>query len=119
MMPQPTREDFIRLTEIAGWSQAETARQLHVTPAAVSQIFSGKTRPRAATYNLLKLLVAKVNPKALALHERRAAPAVDAWETRALELLRTVPVAYRDWFIETLRGMLNNLPEMSRSKMKR
>lgn len=41
----------------AGWSQAEAARRLDITPGAVSQIVSGATRPRQLLINLLRLIV--------------------------------------------------------------
>ena len=109
----------MKLMELAGLSQAETARLLGITPSAVSQICSGDTRPRPSTFNLLKLQVGHRNPKVLDLFDKLKRPAVGAWEARALELVRSVPPAYRDWFLETVRGMLKNLPEISRSRARR
>ena len=57
-MPPKTHE-FVRLLAAAGWSQAEAARRLQITPGAVSQICNAKTQPRPSTLNLLKLILAR------------------------------------------------------------
>ena len=48
----------IRLArELSGWSQAELARQIRLTPAALSQFESGGTQPSAVTRNRLAELL--------------------------------------------------------------
>jgi len=50
-------DEFRRLFERSGWTQAEAARQLDVTPGVVSQYLSGDTRPSGTTLKLLHVLV--------------------------------------------------------------
>jgi transcriptional regulator with XRE-family HTH domain len=53
----PTQEEFIRLMAAAGWSDAETARRINVSRAAISQIRKGKNTPEV-TLERLRLAVA-------------------------------------------------------------
>jgi transcriptional regulator with XRE-family HTH domain len=108
--------EFIGLVKAAGWSQAETARRLHITPGAVSQIFNGRTRPHPATLNLLKLILVVM----LGLqHEHH--PAIGAklqpWEIRLLEALRGLPGACREAllaaFHKTIRAVQTRHPYRS------
>ena len=104
-MPQKNNE-FSRLLTAARWSQAEAARRLQITPGAVSQICSGKTQPRAATLNLLKLMIARENPKALALHESEAWRALEHWEKELLADLRQLPERERLRLLPIFRQMV-------------
>ena len=50
-------EEFLALMRQSGWSQAETARRLHISPAAVSQFVNGHSTPGRATLSLMKIVV--------------------------------------------------------------
>ena len=102
----PKTEEFIGLVQTAGWSQAEVARRLHITPGAVSQLFNGKTRPRPATLNLLKLLVAEVKPGALKLYNKSRAGALADWENDLLEPLRRVGETDRERLLPLLHDTI-------------
>jgi transcriptional regulator with XRE-family HTH domain len=47
--------EFVRLMEVLGWSQSETARQLFITAPYVNEICNGKAEPSAALLQLFKL----------------------------------------------------------------
>lgn len=51
--------EFRTLMELMGWTAAETARQLNVTPSAVSQILKGKNRPTFALEKLRTKVIEK------------------------------------------------------------
>ncbi len=99
-------QEFARLIIAAGWSQAEAARRLRITPGAVSQICSGKTRPRDSTLNLLKLMVARENPEALALHDSAMSPPLEAWEMELLTEMRRLPEAERQRLLPLIKQMI-------------
>jgi hypothetical protein len=63
----PLKEEFARLVAIMGWNQSETARQLHMSAAAVSNLMNPNhsNRPRATTLQLLKLIVSGEHPEAI------------------------------------------------------
>jgi transcriptional regulator with XRE-family HTH domain len=89
--------------QTAGWSQAETARRLHITPGAVSQICNGKTQPRAATLNLLKLMIPRgeeIFSRGTARH--RLLP----WEAALLSELRRLPRNRRDQLLVSIHQLI-------------
>ena len=63
----PLKEEFARLVAIMGWNQSETARQLHMSAAAVSNLMNPQhsNRPRPTTLQLLKLIVSGEHPEAI------------------------------------------------------
>jgi transcriptional regulator with XRE-family HTH domain len=63
----PLKEEFARLVAIMGWNQSETARQLHMSAAAVSNLMNPhhSNRPRPTTLQLLKLIVSGEHPEAI------------------------------------------------------
>lgn len=63
----PMKEEFARLVAIMGWNQSETARQLHMSAAAVSNLLNPghPNRPRPTTLQLLKLIVSGEHPEAI------------------------------------------------------
>jgi len=112
-------QQFARLIAAAGWSQAEVARRLQITAGAVSQICSGKTQPRASTLNLLKLLLAREKPEALALQERAGMDGLEAWESDLLEELRKLPEAQRRFLVQMVKQMIKALPSVAHRKSRR
>ncbi len=99
-------EEFISLVKAAGWSQAQVARLLHITPGAVSQIFTGHTQPHPGTLNSLKLLLAIQRPKVLKAYERARVGGLAPWESRLLETLHSLPAAKRDALLAAFQEMI-------------
>ena len=85
---------FVRLIELAGWSQAETARRLDLSPGAVSQICSGKSEPRGATLQLLKLL--SQGPASRQTPAQPSPQRLTSWEMDLIRRLRKIPPRQRE-----------------------
>jgi transcriptional regulator with XRE-family HTH domain len=100
----PRNQEFIAMAKLCRWSQAEVARQLRLTPGAVSQIYHGKTRPHRRTLQLLKLLLAKRNDASGKRFEN--ALEVEARERQVLEWMRRLPQAQSHRFLESLRLLM-------------
>ena len=92
----------------AGWSQAETARRLDLTPGAVSQICNGKTQPRQATLSLLRLLLVSTPGTLKRLAQPRANRLVD-WELELLNPLRALSSAQRESLLSAFRAILKTV----------
>ncbi len=56
--------EFTRLLKTSGWTQSEAARQLNLSPAAVSRYLSLETRPSPTVIQLFKLLLNERAPAA-------------------------------------------------------
>lgn len=54
----PLKKEFIALFELSAWSQAEAARQLHLTRGGVNGIITGKASVSKGLVELLRLKVA-------------------------------------------------------------
>lgn len=61
----PLNREFVELLNASGWTSAEAARQLEVTPGLISQYRSGSTRPSPQMLRLFKLVLVGENPAAL------------------------------------------------------
>jgi transcriptional regulator with XRE-family HTH domain len=114
----PKAHEFARLLAVVGWSQAEASRRLQITPGAVSQICSGKTQPRASTLNLLRLMVARENPKALAMHQAERWRALEQWEKDLLDDLRQLPDQHRQRLLPIFKQMIRAMPGSAIRTMK-
>ncbi len=57
MSSDPLNREFARLLKASGWTQSEAARQLNLSPAAVSRYLSLETRPSTTVIQLFKLLI--------------------------------------------------------------
>ena len=57
--PPDPKQEFRSLLKLSGWSQAEAARQLAMTPSALSQIVrdNSPVRPSPVTLRLFQLLL--------------------------------------------------------------
>jgi transcriptional regulator with XRE-family HTH domain len=97
-------EEFLSLMKASGWSQAEVARQLHITPGAVSQICTGKIRPRPGTLNMFRLVLKNKNPAMAKKLEKRDATPLKAWEREFVNLLRNMPEADRRRFLAMIQA---------------
>jgi transcriptional regulator with XRE-family HTH domain len=95
-----TAAEFLRLFRASGWSQAQLARGLAMTPGAVSQLCHRKTRPRESTLSLLKRVLGEPN---------RDARPWDPWSARVLADLERLPVAERRAIALVVRRMVKGL----------
>jgi len=98
----PFRKEFRDLIRSARWSQAETARQLDITPGAVSQICTGRTQPRAATLNLLRLMVRRGRRPRRTPEIAQLRP----MEAEFLNALRNLPQAQQENLLKSLHELL-------------
>ena len=111
----PKSEEFAKLIKTAGWSQAEVARLLQITPGAVSQLCNGKTRPHARTLNLLRLIMGQEKPEALRFHESQRYAALAPWESELLEGLRRLRASDREWLLPMFHQMIKTMPQTGRT----
>jgi len=95
---------FRKLVKAAGWSQAKVARRLQITPGAVSQLCSGRVRPRASTLELLRLVIEE--EKRLKLSDHAALAKLKPWETQLLELMGRLPKPRRDWVLAGFKALI-------------
>jgi len=61
-MIHPRKREFLALTKQTGWSQAELARRLELTPGGVSGLVKGGTVPSAGLVKLLRLVISSDLP---------------------------------------------------------
>src|SRR6266545_4987085 len=93
-MIHPLNAEFIRLLALSGWSQAESARRLHLDPGTISQYVSHKTRPSATVLGFFKSLLG--DPTEIPGIEGSALPGIDSqrtlepWEEELLTGLRSL-----------------------------
>ena len=95
------KQEFRDLLRASGWSQAEAARQLAMTPSALSQIVrrNSPVRPSPVTLRLFRLLLLREKPAALwDLPRRQTPPAEEAWAREVILALRKIPSKTR-WSI--------------------
>lgn len=112
----PKTKEFLALVKASGWTQAEVARQLHITPGAVSQMCSGKILPKAGTLNLFKLILAKINPEALRAYENSLPKSEDPWKREIVEALERLPESARRRILEPITAMINLMADSLRKK---
>ncbi len=102
-------QQFNALVKSSGWSQAEVARQLKVTPGAVSQFRSGKIRPRGLTLRMFKIVLGKDNPAVLKAYENTNAVVLDSWEHELVKALRSLPEKHRQQLLKPLKELIGAL----------
>src|SRR6185369_15802466 len=97
MSRQPLKNsaEFIRLLKASGWSQARAARALEITPGAVSQICSRRTRPRSSTLGLLKRVIGTGAGTAARGRWPEDEPALDPSEVKLIANFRRLPPSER------------------------
>jgi transcriptional regulator with XRE-family HTH domain len=100
----PKTVEFKRLVVAAGWSQAEAARRLNITPGAVSQIFSGNTRPRQALLSLLRILARPPAKKKKTPEDQPAEPRTP-WEIELLACIRNLSDSQRQLVLRLAREL--------------
>jgi transcriptional regulator with XRE-family HTH domain len=114
-MIHPLNAEFVRLLALSGWSQAESARRLHLDPGTISQYVSHKTRPSATVLGFFKSLVG--DPSEIPGIEGSALPGIDSkrtlepWEDELLTGLRSLEPEKRKRIVRHLQGLLDELPK--------
>jgi transcriptional regulator with XRE-family HTH domain len=97
-------KEFLRLMETSGWSQAEVARQLHMTSGGVSQIVNGQVRPSATTLRLFRLIIeTRGTPRAEAATKEGGEAAAATIDT----LLTRVPARRRAATRAAIQAMID------------
>jgi transcriptional regulator with XRE-family HTH domain len=110
MPGDPLNREFSRLLAGSGWTQAEAARQLSLTPAAISRYLSGETRPSVTVIRLLKLLLHDTAPMPVPAADRRAGTdpllPLEPWEGPLLAELRQLDAETRRQVVRGLRTLI-------------
>jgi transcriptional regulator with XRE-family HTH domain len=109
------KQEFRELLQASGWSQAEAARQLAMTPSALSQIVreNSPVRPSLVTLRLFGLLLWSKKPGAARRMARRQRKArAEKWEQDLIRALRRIPPNTR----RPILGVLYAMIEAARSK---
>jgi transcriptional regulator with XRE-family HTH domain len=103
------KEEFRALLRASGWSQAGAARQLAMTPSALSQIVrrNSPVRPSPVTLRLFQLLLWREKPEAMRELARRKTPAAsEPWEREVIQELRGIPPKTRQTILRQLRALI-------------
>jgi transcriptional regulator with XRE-family HTH domain len=109
------KQEFRELLRASGWSQAEAARQLAMTPSALSQIVreNSPVRPSLVTLRLFGLLLWRKRPgAALRLARRQRERCAEKWEHDLIRALRRIPPETRRPILSVLYAII----EAARSK---
>jgi transcriptional regulator with XRE-family HTH domain len=102
------KQEFRELLEESGWSQAEAARQLGMTPSALSQIVrdNSPVRPSAVTLRLFRLLLIREKPDSAVVKKSHRLAFPEQWERELVEELREIPGAVRDPLVKSFRALV-------------
>jgi transcriptional regulator with XRE-family HTH domain len=109
------KQEFRDLLQASGWSQAEAARQLAMTPSALSQIVreNSPVRPSLVTLRLFGLLLWRKKPGAARRLPRRLREVrAEKWEQDLIRALRRIPPNTR----RPILGVLYAMIEAARNK---
>jgi transcriptional regulator with XRE-family HTH domain len=114
-MIHPLNAEFVRLLALAGWSQAECARRLHLDPGTISQYVSHRTRPSPTVLGFFKALVGDPTPipgvENSALPGIESKRALEGWEEELLSGLRALEPEKRKRIVRYLQGLLDEIPK--------
>lgn len=101
------KQEFRELLNAAKWSQAEAARQLAMTPGAVSQITreNSPVKPSRGTLRLFHLLVHSASSGTHGVNSPGALVLREKWEVELISSLREVAPAARAPLLKAF-GML-------------
>lgn len=114
-MIHPLNAEFVRLLALSGWSQAETARRLHLDPGTISQYISHRTRPSATVLGFFKALLG--DPTEIPGVEGSGLPGIEnnrkleAWEEELLNGLRSLEPEKRRRIVRHLQGLVDEMPK--------
>lgn len=111
-MNDPLNQEFVRLMAESGWTAEQCADVLGVTRGAVSQYRNGHTRPSITVLRLfslkcgIPLTLSGEKPSVM----RDGPPALEPWETLALNSLRLLKPPVRKRFLDLMDEMLTTSP---------
>jgi len=99
------KQQFRDLLKASGWTQAEAARQLCITPGALSQIVRANSpvKPSPVTLRLFKLLLVRQCPEPeVALKDAPSPPEfpLEPEERDLIEALRQIPKNARNQLVK-------------------
>jgi len=105
--PADPKREFRGLLRASGWSQAEAARQLAMSPSALSQIVrrNSPVRPSPVTLRLFRLLLLREGPERPGAG-RATPPGGRPWERDVLLALRKIAPETRQPILDALRAMM-------------
>jgi transcriptional regulator with XRE-family HTH domain len=104
------KQEFRDILEASGWSQAEAARQLGMTPSALSQIVreNSSVKPSPVTLRLFRLLLWREKPAAMRrMVRRKIPPGAEKWERDLILALRKIPPQAREPILGALGAMID------------
>ena len=104
------KQEFRDLLQVSGWSQAEAARQLAMTPSALSQIVreNSPVRPSPVTLRLFGLLLLGKKPGAARrLAQGPGRRLAEKWEKDLIRALRGIPFNTRKPILAVLYAMID------------
>lgn len=99
-------QEFREFLHRSGWSQAEAARQLNLTPAAVSRYLSGASRPSASILKLCGLLLEGAGIQVGRGEFAGMTAELDADEADLIRRLRSLPGRDRSKVLMSMRLFL-------------
>jgi transcriptional regulator with XRE-family HTH domain len=109
-VPADPKQEFRRLLRASGWSQAEAARQLGMTPSALSQIVrdNSPVRPSPVTLRLFQLLLARENQAGTSPSPRPSAanPGSASWVNDLCQELNQLDPGIRETVLIKLLGIV-------------
>jgi len=111
-------QEFFALLEAIGWSPAEAARRLFISPSNISQYKKGESRPSPTTMGLLKLILATEKPGSLTAALELSESALSKWEREVIEDLRWLHVDDRERVLNTIKAMIAGLPRREAANYK-
>lgn len=120
MPVDPLNVEFVRLLAASGWSQAESARQLELTPATISLYVSNQTRPSLTTIKLFKLMIGDRAPIpgeerfSTELHDK--ARPLEEWEQDLLKDLRSLEEETRHKAVQHFRALAGLMNRQGKKK---
>jgi len=109
----PLNEEFSRLIDFAGWTQAHAAKELGLHPVTVNKIVNGKQRPSVTTLRLLsELSGGAINLPGEKLGSRMMTEGVvpylaEGLEAELLRLFKQLPKDRRENLLQNARFMLS------------
>jgi len=120
--PPDLKKEFRELLSASGWSQAEAARQLAMSPSALSQIVrrNSPVRPSPVTLRLFQLLLWREKPEALRGLAAGALPSgAEPWEQDVVQALRKIPPKARGGVLRRIFALIEAAQETGREGIHR
>jgi transcriptional regulator with XRE-family HTH domain len=117
----PLKKEFIEMFEASGWSQADIARKLELTPGGVSSIIKGDHIPSMTTVKLFRLILLGEKPDVrFPTHQSKASVLKDdgivssrpsGWENEVIKELDDLAPDDRSKVIDALKAIVKIVPK--------